>query len=199
MPPGKPVQGTFGANQATRVRQGERRGMMMLRVVMLLAGLALLPGCLQSSLDLSTQASPVTALLPGRYVEVLSDQEYRVTQSGGLYAALSSDRNAQPTRMRFYGVSGSSAMIVQSVPSGGGLHNYGFALFSGDTIVLFEQAFGNSASTVPAQFAAAVQVGQAPTGITMRNPAMTRQVLEALARQGNVNRRVIGVYRRLGD
>ncbi len=33
----------------------------------------------------------------------------------------------------------------------------------------------------------------------MRNPAMTRQVLEALAKQGNVNRHVIGVYRWTGD
>lgn len=173
--------------------------MTTLRAMLLLAGLTLLPGCLQSSLDLSTQASPVTALLPGQYVEVLSDQEYRVTESGGLYSALSSGRNAQPIRIRFYGVAGSPAMIVQSLPSGSGSHQYAFALFSGDTIVLFEQAFGSNASAVPAQFAAAVQIGQSPTGITMRNPAMTRQVLEALARQGNTNRHVIAVYRRTGD
>jgi len=178
--------------------RGERRG-VVLRAVLLLAGLALLPGCLQSSLDLSTRESPVTALLPGRYVEMLSDQEYRVTQTGDLYAGLSTDRNAQPTRLRFYGISGSPAMIVQLVPSGNGVHSYGFALFSGDTIVLFDQGFGSTPGHVPAQFAAAVQVGQAQNAITMRNPAMTRQVLEALARQGNVNRRVLGVYRRLGD
>ena len=175
-----------------------RRG-LMLRAMLLLAGLALLPGCLQSSLDLSTRETPVTALLPGRYVEVLSDQSYRLTESGGLYSGISTDRNAQPMRLRFYGIAGLPVMIVQLLPSGNGPHQYAFALFSGDTIVLFEQAFGSSATQVPAQFAAAVQVGQAPTGITMRNPAMTRQVLEALARQGNAHRHVLGVYRRLGD
>ena len=165
---------------------------------MLLAMLALMPGCLQSSLDLSTRQPPVEAILPGQYVELLSGQEYRVTQAGGLYTGQSSARNSQPIRFRFYGIAGSQVMVVQSVPSGQGLHNYAFAVFSGDTIVLFEHSFGATAAQIPAQFAAAVQVGQAPTGITMRNPAMTWQVLEALARQGNANRMVIGVYRRLG-
>ncbi|MBU8544773.1 MULTISPECIES: hypothetical protein [Roseomonadaceae] len=45
-------------------------------------------------MDLSTQESPVTALRPGWYVEMLSDNAYRVTQPGGLNAGLSTDRDA---------------------------------------------------------------------------------------------------------
>jgi hypothetical protein len=89
-------------------------------------------------------------------------------------------------------------MVPTSV-TGNRLHEYGFALFSGDTILLFQQAFGSTPGDVPARFAGAVQLGQSPYGIAMRNPAMTRQVLEALARQGNTNRQVLAVYRRVGD